>query len=329
MAILLADGFDGFFQPIWYSTGSNGTGTSVQRFGTGAYALPLDMRANLPANAATIYGSIAVYRPDGSLGLTFGDGGTTAQCAIFWSTDTNVYFLRGTTAGTILGSATVGTQPVAQWHSYQFRVVIHNTAGSFELRKNGATSPIISLSGINTRGATNNYTNHIQLTRPNTNNVWCDDLLICDDTGTANNSWTGDIRIETMFADGVGASSDFTPTGAATGWQANTTNNGDTSYSAGTTAGQQDLYAITDMPTNPTSIKAVIPFIIARKTDAGARTLAVRVKSGSAEVNATTNPSVGQTYTASSVVMETDPDTSAAWTKSAVDALQVGPRIEA
>ena len=63
------------------------------------------------------------------------------------------------------------------------------------------------------------------------------------------------------------------------------------------------------------------------KSDAGARTMSVRVKSSATEV-ASSAIAPGTTYTWAALYNDTDPATSLAWTLTAVNAAQAGLRIE-
>jgi hypothetical protein len=93
-------------------------------------------------------------------------------------------------------------------------------------------------------------------------------------------------------------------------------------------AGDNDLYAISTIPVTPASIVAVTARGFAQKSDAGSRTGALQMKSGSTTVQ-TPN---GQTLTAgvwSSMwgAYLTDPATGAAWTPTGVNNLQIGPVV--
>jgi hypothetical protein len=68
--------------------------------------------------------------------------------------------------------------------------------------------------------------------------------------------------------------------------------------------------------------------MFAKKSDSGSRQGQVRVKSSSTEVGGT-DTVLSTTYAWLNRVDTTDPNTSAAWTASAVNALQVGPKVTA
>lgn len=413
------------------------------------------------------------------------------QCSIRWNEDGSLTAYTGTTGGTLLGTATSAVG-VGSWDSWQIKVVIHNTAGSIEVRKNGnATTPILNLSGVNTRGGGtgNNYANKISvgvLTASNPHLL--DDFFLCSGSGAAPNDWTGDARaftqapnaaVQSQFSqspsattwgqlstaastntggavnvlqwikltapysgtcsqiamslaaaitgklncaiyddnagapgnllaqgtektnpaigvqtftlgstasvtkgasywlahwsnasttsgvlNGTGAqtrmaaaltySATFPSTGASasglttsaggpyfavdlTGISsaslvADTTQDGDTSYVYSATVGQEDLYSfpsLASMGITPASFIGILPFGIVKKSDSGARTIDIRAKSGATDAQAATNASPSLSYGFLGGFLATDPATSAAWALTAVDALQVGPKVAA
>ena len=102
---------------------------------------------------------------------------------------------------------------------------------------------------------------------------------------------------------------------------------GTTSYVSDNVAGHADLYGIGTIAATPASIVAVTTRGYAQKSDAGNRTLAVQIKSGSTTVASPTlvlSPSGFQWAWRTDLV---DPNTSAAWTAAAVDAAQIGPTV--
>jgi len=103
---------------------------------------------------------------------------------------------------------------------------------------------------------------------------------------------------------------------------------GAVTYVYDSTAGQSDLYNMASLGVTPASTVAVTVRGYAQKSDAGSRTGAVQLKSGSTTVQ-TPN---GQTLLNGSWgwlwgTYLTDPNTSAAWTVSAINAAQIGPVV--
>jgi hypothetical protein len=84
---------------------------------------------------------------------------------------------------------------------------------------------------------------------------------------------------------------------------------------------------MTPLGVTPAQIVAVTVRGFAQKSDAGSRTGAMQLKSGTAPVQQTTT---GTTLTAGSwswmwATYNNDPNTSAAWTAAGVNAINIGP----
>ena len=100
--------------------------------------------------------------------------------------------------------------------------------------------------------------------------------------------------------------------------------NGDTTYVADSNAGDSDLYLIAPLASVPAKIIAVQTRGYMRKSDTGARSGAVQLKSGTTTVQ-TTPLVLATTYQETSRVDTVDPNTGAAWSSAGVNALQIGP----
>jgi hypothetical protein len=152
--------------------------------------------------------------------------------------------------------------------------------------------------------------------------VEIDDLYYADTTtgsgSFAANTFAGDCRVATLFATG-NQSVQWTPL-AGSNWQevSETAMDGDTSYNATATAGQEDLLAFGAL----SGIGLIYGIQLTgayRKDDAGARIVKQAVKSGATEVYGS-NWSLADTYTYFTDQWILDPNTSANWTVGAVNA---------
>ena len=102
--------------------------------------------------------------------------------------------------------------------------------------------------------------------------------------------------------------------------------NDDTDYILTSTAGARDTHTLGNLPviTSPT-IRGIQHSISARKDDAGTRQIKSCLKSGATtQVHATTH-TLSTSYLYYTSIWETNPDTAAAWTTSAIDGLEAGP----
>lgn len=184
----------------------SGSLTANTAFGSGqAYSHASGQTLVLPipwgSNETTIYGSIRLqWASTGAVAgsyiyVTFQDGSNN-QCTIRWNGDGSIGIYSGGPTGTLLQTYT-GMFSLNAWDSWQFKVVINNTAGSVELRKDGATTDTISLTGVNTRaGSSNSYANTFTLGGNSAATAaWrLDDFFLCSGSGAAPNGWLGDIR---------------------------------------------------------------------------------------------------------------------------------------
>jgi hypothetical protein len=99
-----------------------------------------------------------------------------------------------------------------------------------------------------------------------------------------------------------------------------------TSYIYDNTVGHSDLYNIGPISITPTSTICITTRGLMQKSDAGFRQGAVQMKSGSTTVvSPTLNLSTGFGYAYRTDL--TDPNTGAAWTSTAVNAIQIGPTV--
>ena len=104
---------------------------------------------------------------------------------------------------------------------------------------------------------------------------------------------------------------------------------GGLSYVADATVGHQDLYGYGTLSAVPLAIYAVAVKASVAKSDAGAKTLSLRLKSGgtdSAGSAGTLAP--GTSYGWLTSLYPTDPATGTAWTAAALNAAQAGVRVE-
>jgi hypothetical protein len=100
------------------------------------------------------------------------------------------------------------------------------------------------------------------------------------------------------------------------------------SYNSEATVNDEDLVGFPSMATTPAQVHMVTMCVAALKTDAGARTMKVRAKSGSTTSNGSNSGhalAVGTAYLRSNYY--TDPDTSSAWGSSGANGVKGGYEI--
>lgn len=242
-------------------------------------------------------GAIAVYRGDGTT-------------------------LLGTTAST-------GLLAPGSWSFLEVKATINDSTGSVEIKQNGTS--VLSLTSQDTRNAGNANVGRIRFQGHTGlgNNSWFDDVYICDTTGSApHNDYLGDVRIVMILPTGAGDSTQWTPNAGSNWDRVDETpgHDGDTTYVSDSTAGDTDLYALADPTSSANTIRAVKVITTARKADAGAQNLELLVKSGTTTATSG-NKALTDSYAEYNHTWIDNPDTSAAWTLSNLNALQSGFRI--
>lgn len=249
---------------------------------------------------------------------------TTVQMNVQINTNGTLSVTRGGTILTTTGSAV----PLNTYQHIAFKATIHNTTGSYELRINDAA--VLSGSGINTRTSANNYANVIRIGQQ-TNlgaTTLVDDFYLFDGTGSTNNNFVGDVAIGCYFPDGAGDLTQWTPsTGNNYQCVDDASQNGDTDYVSSASAGNYDLYTFGNISGAAVSIYGVQRTLVARKDDAGTRTLKPSYKGGGVVYDGT-GVNITTSYLCYSDTLETDPATGVAWTNSGLNAAQFGVKHE-
>lgn len=97
-------------------------------------------------------------------------------------------------------------------------------------------------------------------------------------------------------------------------------------YNQDNTVGHEDLFRFTALPTIPTAIYAVKISTFAAKSDVGARTFTNQVKSGAVDSSGVANTLLTSPIWFSDIYPN-DPNTSSAWSATAVNALTAGYKI--
>lgn len=259
--------------------------------------------------------------------VTFLDAGTN-QCDIRIRPDGT---LRATRNGTALATSSNALSTGTAYY-FECKVVINDTTGSIEVRVNGSSTGWINITSQDTKNTANATANGIRLSGTSGNNTDYDDLYICDSNGSVNNDFLGDIRVDCYLPDGNGNSSQLA------GSDGNSTDNyqlvdessqnGDTDYVQSSTVNQKDTYTFADMTHTPASIFGTQLNMIAKKDDSGTRSIASVCRSGGTDYDGTTQ-ALGTTYLDYMNIRETDPATSAAWTRTNLNNAEFGVKVAA
>lgn len=337
--LLFCDSFDHYasadFTQKWSSSNGGATIQSGQgRRGTNslrATASNSNYDKTVTAVATGIVGFAfkTVGGLPGSAGnfLEFRDSGTL-HVALRLNTDGTISAMRSTT---VLGTSASAISD-ATYNHLEVKVTISDTVGVVEVRINGTNSGWLNLTNQDTRNAGNLSFNTIRLNGVSATDIDYDDFHYCDTTGSVNNDFLGDSRVDAYYANGNGNSSQLD------GSDGNSVDNyllvdetlqdGDTTYVESSTAAEKDTYAFGNMSHTPSIIHGVQVVANAKKDDAGARSITTVVRSDGADYDGAT-VALTTAYLMYYDIHEEDPDTSAAWTKSGFDAAEFGVKVAA
>jgi len=335
MTILVADGFeDGDLSEYLGSTSGSMLVAGSGRNGGRAYspsAVPSAYLSFPVPATATLFTHVALSRgAKAGIFLVFRGGTSAINVSIGVGSDGSVIVYRGTS--TIIAQSVGGIVPAGHT-SFQVKVVISDTVGSVEVRLNGSTTPVVNLTNADTKDSSTAPTvNEVRLGLGAGaglfgSDVFFDDLVIWDTTGTVNNTWLGDLRVDSYMPNGDGDTVTMTPSTGTTHYTlvdevpASTTD-----YVTGYAVGEKDLFFMGNMTHTPSTVHAVVPVAHMLKTDAGPRETTLVVKSGGIEYD---GPSIalGTTAVKYGRIVERDPTGDVPWTKSSVDAVQVGVKV--
>jgi hypothetical protein len=277
---------------------------------------------NLPANLSEVYLALAVERLSDATGIVLAFRDSTSTQVDLRMAGTNGKDLQVTRNGTQIGYAN-DVFPLNVWVWLSIRLVVHATTGVVEVR-DGAGNTILNLTNVNTKNTANAYVNNIFLGNGNPLRAF-DDVFIMDTSGANFNGHLTERAIRTLFPNADGSVLQWTANGAANRWDCvdEQTPDEDTTYISSDTPGQINLSALSDMAGNESGIEAVIVQHRSRKDDTGARSVRSLVRTGGANYTGTTS-SLASSYAHYASIWLTNPNTGSAWTRTEIDALEVG-----
>lgn len=260
--------------------------------------------------------------------------GATVHITVWVNNSGNIEIRRGTSGGTLLatGSATVA---INTYFYIEVKCKISDTVGAVEVKINGASD--VSFSGDTRNGGASGVINNIKLLTPylgsgvaGANSEW-DDLVILDTSGT-NNDFLGDVRIEALYPNGNGNSSQLV------GSDEDSTDNyaqvdetppdDDVTYVQSSNVGDRDTYTYSDITSTVGVVYGVQVLPYAKKTDASARSINAVVRSNGVD-QVSSDQTLTTSYKYFPYVVEEDPDISAAWTIASVNDAEFGVGVTA
>lgn len=295
-----------------YVTGRLGSGQAVYYGGSGQ-ALRFSNNAGSTASALALGFGIKMD----SVG-----NGTLAE---FYNVGSQICQLELNTAGqliakrnsNVLGSSAAALIAPGVWNYIEVEFSRNSSTGTFKVYVNGLQ--VINLTAQNT-GASDIDSIFAGSTGAG---AYAIDDLYCTNVATK----LGECRIDVLRPTADTGTKQWTASSGSNNYACVDDTTFDfTDYVSTNTAGNKDYYDVADLSFNPATIYAVNVISVAKKDDATTRTFRANVKSSSTEGHGATR-GLGTSFTLYSDIFEQDPNASAAWTQSTVNALQLGLEV--
>ena len=330
MALIFVEGFEGKDMPLKWNGASPGFYTTG-RFGTGVatgYNGGLATKYLFQELAQAFIGYATLCTNTGASGfghglVVLGDNGSTSHLSVRITT-TSLTLCAG-----FYGSV-IASYPASfvnnTWYYIEIWTQLATSGGRCQVRLNG--NLVIDYTGNTMNGGTNTTVDAFLIGSNNSSvNDYFDDIYVCDATGTKNNTFLGDVRVQTLFPTAAGSSTQLTPTGSANNYaNVNDVPDSTSTYNASTTVGNRDTYAMGDVLASTGTIFGVQDNMHGFKTDSGSANMKPALLSGPTLVYDPTlvlTPSNAWT----SAVRETDPNTGTSWTPAGINAVEFGGEV--
>lgn len=253
------------------------------------------------------------------------DTGAGVLFQLTYDATTGVVYVKDQNNSTVITSGAVLS---AGWHWIEVEVTLgtDNSTGALALKIDGASEG--SVTGIDTYTGNNLSTIGFYGAAAG----WkVDDVIINDATGGVFDTPPGNCQIDTLRPDGSGGTDNWTPnTGTTYGAvdDPNGASDGDTTYIASSTVGQESRFTMTDLATASTSVYGVQVRTKSKRTDSGARTARGLVNRSGSESTGTTFTPDDTSYTWNRAgAFEVDPASGTAFTDANINALQAGVEV--
>ena len=290
----------------------------------------LDMRMALPTVVTGTLGAAARVWIDSLPGndasrvsfMQFQDGSGSIRCYSRIEQNGSIQVL-----GLIGGSLTVvadTVNPVVSanaWNHYE--LVFNASAGTGSLYLNG--SELLTFTGIDT----GSQIEFVNLSRRISSVVGVDtyvkDFVVWDSTGSQNNSVAGTVVVRTLLPEGDQTLGGWTTSTGSTGFNLiDETTPDDSDYiQADDSPPAASEFTLENLPTDITSVRAVIPVVRARKTDGGDGSIQTAITADGTNYDSGADRPTTTAFTYYFDVSEIDPADSNPWTPVDVDAMRL------
>ena len=344
MAIIFMDSFDHYAtanvgQKYAYVNGDAVTiSVGGGRRGTSALYLTNNdsVAMSLPRTPSTVILGVAMMRVGGyylpaapSVIRFNNDPAGVQHCYLGFDASYRLYVARGSTT---LATGTTIIE-MNKWYYLEFKVKIHDTLGTVQLRLNGVND-FTPLTGQDTSNGSPSTLTSISIGPTNVGATYFDDLYVCDDTGGSNDNFLGDTAITYCAPSGSGVRTNFTPY-TLTNWQnVDDATPNDNDYNSSNVVGATDLFAMPDIGNG--TVHGVQSVLRYKKDDAGSRTVQPVFYRADVDDGGDPPPSMTSrwyrgtktsaydSFWGSYQILDTSPLSGLSWTKDEINALQYG-----
>jgi hypothetical protein len=332
MALIYFNGFDYYnndgeihSEPEWSADSIFVDMVTDTRFGAGrsfritsTFSAILDLGSEyttLVIGCAAKFGTF--YTNYGNPFISLRDSSNAIQLEIFICNGSQRKFTiaRGDSGANILCTESTEVWQDNMWYYYEFKVVIHDSTGSVEARRNEQT--ICSASSVDTKETSNTGVRYLHFSYVGGGMTTIDDLYV-EDT-----NFLGDVRVKTFYPDSDGTHSDFTRSTGSNDYECvdDSQPNDDTDYIESSTVSDKSTFGITTGSLS--TVHGIKVGNRMKKTDAGAKQVRLLLRSNGTDYTGDTEDAL-DSWSRINKIYLTDPDDSNAWTQAKLEACEYG-----
>lgn len=216
------------------------------------------------------------------------------------------------------------------WYYIELKARKHPTEGFVQFRMNEEL--VLDATGLDTVGYTSGGTQiaGVKFASSIYATWWLDDIYILDTTGSKNNDFLGDIRVDSIYPNGAGNYTQLTPSAGNNYECIDETNFDSSDYVEGANAGEKDSYTYGSVPTDLDDL-AIYGIQLRNQAIRTAESDNIKIKgflrNGSTDYEESTAQSLDDIYKSKSVIWEDDPSDSGDWTKAKINACEFGMEV--
>jgi len=250
--------------------------------------------------------------------------GLTDQCTVRVNDDGSISVLRGSHVGTELERSAAGVIVAGTWHWFEFEVYVHDSAGTYDVRVDGAS--VVDGTGADTKAGSSAGFDNVRLS--GINHALADYLRVDDffiGTGFLGNS-----RCDPLWPSAAGTHAEWSPLSGENWTNVDEQNDmdDDASYVAALILSKIDTYGFGDLkPLVSSTIHAVALNVACRKIDANARHLTPMTRVGGLDYAGVEKVVAAQTYAVVQHVWSVNPADSGAWEEADVGGAEFGFKL--